>query len=408
MKDIYPVGLNKINKIKVLELIRSSRTISRAKIVKITKLSAPTVSRIVDNLINNEKLVADVGIGNSGGGRPPNLVKFNGADKFIIGIQLEQKNIRGIFADLNAKIISEITIPNFAKIGFDKIMERTSDIINDLIKSSGVDKNKILGIGISIAGLINKKNKIVEFSPDFNWQHVDVLAALRKKFDVPIIIDNEMRVIAIGELSLGVGEKYNDFICVGIGHGIGAGIVIDGKPFYGSHGIAGEFGHTVIEKNSSVKCICGNFGCLEAYASERGIVHAAKIAMENNEKTILSEMCDNNPELLTFEMVADAAKSKDKIAKNIFLEASKYIALGISNLIRIFDPEAVIIGGGVSMPEKLLLQSIKKNVNKRAITSISKEVHIDHATFGAKAAVMGTVALIIHEVLNFNLPIVKK
>ena len=404
MKNKYPAGLNKINKIKVLDLIRSSRTISRAAIVKSTNLSAPTVSRIVDNLISKDKLVLDVGLGDSGGGRPPNLVKFNGSDKYIIGVQLEQKHMRCVFANLDAKVISEIMIPIFSKDGFDSIMDKTCDAISNIINSSGEDKKNILGIGISIAGLINKKSKIVEFSPDFNWRDVDVVGSLSKHFDLPIIIDNEMRVIAIGEIALGVGKKFSNFICVGIGHGIGAGIVIDGKPFYGNHGIAGEFGHTVIEKDSDVKCVCGNYGCLEAYASERGVVQAAKKVLKNNPKTILNDMCANNIDLLTFEMIAEAANLKDKVAKDIFLVASKYIALGISNLIRIFDPEAIVIGGGVALPEKLLLSSIKKNVNKRAMTGLSKEVQIIRTTFKGKAAVMGTVALIIHEILNFNIP----
>ena len=393
--------ISEINKTKVINLIRDNEGISRADLAKKSGLSAPTISRIVETLIR-EGLTTEIGTGESNGGRRPTLIKFSGSDSFIIGIDLGTTNIYGVLANLDAKVIAEIRRPTQVEEGFSRIMERTSGIINELQNRLGDKKDKVCGIGLAIAGLINRERNIVEFSPDFHWHNVDVRAALSPRHMVPVIFDNVTRVMALGEMWYGAGRDYRNFIMINVGYGIGAGIIIQGSPLYGLKGMAGEFGHITLDKDSSVQCDCGNFGCLEALASGNAIAKAAQKELRNGALSILSDMCGGDLSRLTAEMVANAAKQGDGTAWTIFDRAAEYLGLGIAGLINLLNPEAVFIGGGVAQAGDILFDRVRKTVSARALSKTAGEVAILPATFGLKSAVMGAISLILSGVVNLD------
>jgi len=395
--------INKLNKIKILNLIREEKAISRADAAKVSGLSAPTVTRLVDSLIKKEELVTEIGIGTSSGGRRPKLLKFSGLDKFVIGIDLGTTNIYGILSNLNAEIIAEIKSPTRVEEGFESVMAQTCELIQDLEIHPRVKGKKIFGIGMAVAGLINRKRNIVEFSPDFHWRDVDIKGEMCKKCDLPVIFDNVTRVMALGELLYGIGERYKNFICVNIGYGIGAGIVINGKPLYGPKGMAGEFGHITLDKDSDIQCECGNYGCLEALSSGHGIALAAQKKLPNGNRSMLLEMCGGNISKITAEMVANAAKKGESFSWEIFNNAAEYLGIGIAGLINLFSPEAVVIGGGVAQAGDILFDTVRKTVSARALNKISRGVEIIPATFGLKAAAMGAVSMILDNVLNLKI-----
>jgi len=395
--------INKLNKIKIIDLIRSSNGISRADIAKKTHLSPPTVSRIVEDLIE-EELVIEVGEGESKGGRRPTLLEFSGENHYIIGIDLGTTNIYGVLTDLNARIIAEEKIPTEVETGFHQVMKRTATVIQDLEENLGKKKQKkIFGIGMAVAGLINRKRMIVEFSPDFHWHEVNVVGELSKWHDIPIVFDNVTRVMALGELCFGVGREHRNFICVNVGYGIGSGIIVEGIPLYGFNGMAGEFGHITLDRNSSIQCDCGNFGCLEALASGNAIAKAVQRKLKDGKSSILTEMCEGNVECITAEMVANAAKQGDALAWEIFETAVEYLGIGIAALVNLFNPEVVVIGGGVTQAGDILFDKVRKVVRARALHKVVQEVEIMPATFGMKAAAMGAVSLVLNKVLTFDL-----
>jgi glucokinase-like ROK family protein len=402
----YPRGssqfINKLNKIKILNLIRESGTISRAEAAKKSGISAPTVTRIVDTLINEDGLVREIGEGASSGGRPPKLLEFSGLDNFVIGLDLGTTHIYGVLANLNAEIISEVKRDTKVEEGFERVAEKTADIICELQEHFKVRGKKIFGIGMAVAGLINREKGVVEYSPDFHWINVDIAGALARRCKLPIIFDNVTRVMALGELWYGLGREIKNFIVINIGYGIGAGIIIDGKPLYGPKGMAGEFGHITLDKDSDIQCECGNYGCLEALASGRAIAYSAKAGIESGENTSLVDLCQGDLSNLTAEMVADAARQGDPFSNRIFNTAADYLGIGIAGLVNLFSPDAVIIGGGVSQAGDLLFDIVKDTISRRAIDALVKNVRIEKTVFGVRAAVMGSVALILHEVLQLH------
>ena len=393
--------ISEINKVKVTNLIRDNHGISRAALAKKSGLSAPTVSRIVETLIR-EGLVTETGMGVSTGGRRPTLLKFSGVDNFIIGIDLGTTNIYGVLTNLDAKVIAEIRRPTQVEDGFSRVMERTSEIINELRNHLGDKKGKVCGIGMAIAGLINRERNIVEFSPDFHWHNVDVRAALSQSNEIPIMFDNVTRVMALGEMWYGAGRDYRNFIMINVGYGIGAGIIIQGIPLYGLKGMAGEFGHITLDKDSDAQCECGNFGCLEALASGNAIAKAAKKELLGGIGSILLDMCKGDLSRLTAEMVVNAAKQGDSLAWTIFDRAAEYLGLGISGVINLFNPEAVFIGGGVAQAGDILFSRVRKTVNARALNKTASDVAILPASFGYRAAVMGAISLILSGVVNLG------
>jgi glucokinase-like ROK family protein len=391
----------KLNSRRVLKLIRDNPSISRAEISRRTGLSAPTVSRIVDDLIE-DGLVEEIGVGSSNGGRRPNLLRFCPDNNFIIGIDLGTTNIYGVLANLEAEILAEEKIPTQVEEGFKAVMDRTISVIEKLKGQLGKKQEHLNGIGMAVAGLINKKRNIVEFSPNFHWHDADILGYLENKLNVPVCFDNVTRVMALGELFYGVGRKYKNFICVNVGYGIGAGIIVNSQPLLGTLGMSGEFGHITLEKDSKIQCYCGNFGCLEALSSGNGIARAARMELESGARSILLEMCQGDLNKLTAEMVATAAKQGDVLAWNVFHRAAEYLGIGISALINLFNPEAIVIGGGVTQAGDILFDTVRSTVKARALSKISREVEILPATFGQKAAVMGAVSLIMQKVLNLE------
>ena len=393
--------ISAINKVKVTNLIRDSDGISRAALAKKSGLSAPTVSRIVETLIR-EGLAIESGAGESNGGRRPTLLKFSGVDNFIIGIDLGTTNIYGVLTDLDARVVAEIKQPTLVEEGFTRTMERTSNVINELRNQLGDMKGQVCGIGMAIAGLINRERNIVEFSPDFHWHNVDVRAALSQGHEIPVIFDNVTRVMALGEMWYGAGRDYRNFVMVNVGYGIGAGIIIQGNPLYGLRGLAGEFGHITLEKDSDAQCECGNFGCLEALASGNAIAKAARKELRSGAVTLLSELSGGDLSRVTAEMVAHAAKQGDGTAWAIFDRAAEYLGLGIAGLINLFNPEAVFIGGGVAQAGDILFDKVRKTVNGRALNKTASDVAVVPATFGPKAAVMGAISLILSGVVNLD------
>jgi len=397
-----PQYINKLNKIRILNIIREKGRISRAEISKISKISAPTVTRIVDSLINDEELVREVGIGESSGGRKPTLVEFTGLDNFVIGIDLGTTHIDGVLTNLKAETVEEVRVDTKLHEGFESIVDRTTEIICDLRAHPKVKGKKILGVGLAVPGLINRNDNIIEISPDLHWESVDLEKELKEKCDLPLKFDNVTRVMALGELWYGIGRTVKYFAVINIGFGIGAGIIIDGKPLYGPFGMAGEYGHITMDKDSTVQCACGNFGCLEALASGHAIARRTLEHIQNGANTMLTDMLNGDLASLNARLVAEAARKGDELSLQIINDAVDYLGAAISGLINLISPQVVLIGGGVAQSEDLIFEKLRKIVSERTIQTRSRKINIQPVTYGLQAATKGAIALILNETLNLN------
>lgn len=399
--------INTINKINALDVIWRKKQISRSEIAKATGLSAPTVTRILESLRNGERLVRDAGVKRTGNelGRPANLVEFLGAGHYAVGIVLGSTRIQGILTDLNAKILAEEKIVLQDDWDFDATMKRVAHMVDAVIADSGVERERVCGVGVSVIGWVHPEKCILLNSPRFPWVDADIAGGLERLVDLPVRIESLSRAAAYGEQMFGRGEEFKNFIAVNIQPGsIAAGIMIDGKIFHGKSGRGGAFSHMTLDRESKVRCGCGNFGCLEALASSQGIVRTVVDRLEEGAESTIRGLCANDFSGITLEMVAQAAGEGDRLAREALLRAADYIGIGVAALLNIFDPQAIFIGGYMlEMIQDGFYEKIEKTVKERAVSGFSKDVLILPGSLGTQAGVLGAVSLILREVLRLNI-----
>lgn len=403
MSSNHPKGsaeyINRLNKIKVLNLIRESGEISRADIVKETGLSAPTITRIVDSLINNEKLANQVGIGESKGGRPPVIVQFNGEGSYVIGIDWGRTHIFAVLSDLNGTTLVAFDVRTEATDSFESDLMHVIRLIEKLIFKSGIEKDKIQGIGVAAAGFINKRSDIIEYSPNFKWENVDIKKPLIEYFKVPVIVDNVSRVMAQGELMYGIGERCKDFIFINIGYGIGSGIIMNGQAFFGFDGIAGEIGHNRVnsEVARGLQCSCGKRDCLECYSSGRGIAEMAIDKLKYYPDSSINKL-----EKISAQRIAIEARKGDEFAIYLFNQAADYLGIAIASVANMFNPAAIVLGGKVMNSGTFFTERIRTVFEREIIQQPNRKIELLQSKLGNEAAVKGAVSLILNEVLNFR------
>ncbi len=393
--------LHLTNKKVLLKLIKQKGQISRSELTRITRLTPPSIARIVGELAEKDQLVEYVGVGNSNGGRPPVMVKFKNEGNYIIGIDLGATYIRGCLVDLNAKFISEIQVPTEINNGFEYIIEKVIQVIGKL-ESRVEDGEKIWGVGIGVAGLVNNKTGIIESSPDFGWSNINLRKELENRLNLPFFYDNSTRLMALGELKLGARQDLKNFAVINVGHGIASGLVVDGKLVKGEKGFAGEFGHISVDTNSPIRCKCGMNGCLEALASGHRISALAKLEVKNNNSDQLKQLSNGNPDLITAEMVVKAAKMGDATSIRIYNEITEYLCKGIGTISNLLNPEVIYIGGGISLSGKFFFDLIEQKKSNYLLPQNSN-VQIVPSTFGEQATTIGAVSLVLKELLNLKL-----
>jgi glucokinase-like ROK family protein len=383
------------NKIKVLQLIRNGKEITRSEIIRKSGLSAPTITRIVENLVSLNLVQAD-GIGTSIGGRPPQLIHFNSKANYVIGIDIGATFIRSALSNLDGEFVFEIHVPTNLKKGFDGVMEQVGELIEKLCERARQKSLKLWGIGIAVCGMVNKNSGMVEYSPIFGWRNADIRAALSKYTVLNIALGNVTHLIALGELLYGVGKKHQSFICINIGYGIGSGIIIEGKLFGGADGIAGEVGHIVVDKYNPRKGLEGISGTLEALASGYGV---ADVAIERAAAEVKSSLHSLSTEDIDAKRVFEAAKKGDHLADEIINEVATNLGIGIDTLIKLFNTECIVLSGGLVQNGEMLIERIRKSVAKYSMNAISRSVPIVTSEFGENAALMGSFSLILEKIL---------
>jgi len=394
--------MKEINQSIVLNIIRNYGPISRADIAKRTKLSSTTVSTLADDLIKQEYL-EEIGEGESSGGRRPILLKFNSASHFVIGVELEGRSITVAVTDLEINIINKLT-EEIKNSDESLVVDKIINLVQQVIKKSRVKFEKIVGMGVGATGLIDTERGIIRQAVNLDWKDVPLKDLIeKKKFDeIPIYIDNIANVSALGEKWAGAGKKAKNLIYIRIGTGIGAGIILNRTIYEGSNGNAGEIGHMTIEPNGP-RCKCGNRGCLEVLASGSAVAKWAITETLGGRDTLIGKLTSGSIEEITAKVVAEAAKMGDKLALEIWEEVGEYLGIAIANLINMYNPELVIIGGGIAQAGKLFFEPIKRTVKKRALPGPAKIAKIVPSQLGENVSIIGAASLALEKIFKVHI-----
>lgn len=392
--------MREMNTKHILQALRIHAPISRSEIVEKTNLTAATVSRIISKLIKND-LITEVGYGESQGGRKPVLLNFNPGSLLTVGIDIEIDEVSGVIIDLSGKILAEKSVPNMGNVTEDNILKLVKDLIHYLLNIEDYF-NKTIGIGIGMHGIVDYENGISIFPPAFDWSDVPIVEIIQNEFDFPVILENNVRSLTLGENWFGAARNLRDFICLKVGAGIGSGIFTNGKLFRGTSNSAGEIGHTMVDEDGPL-CTCGNYGCLESMASVPAIVRRTKKIIKQGANTSLYDITDGNINQLEAKNVYYAALQQDQLARQILQDTGRYLGIGIANLINILNPEAVIVSGEMMDVGKIVLESLKATVNKRSLSYPCKHVKIINSELGKEGVAIGAAALILERVFKVDL-----
>jgi len=287
------------------------------------------------------------------------------------------------------EVLAREYTPTLAGEGPEAVINRLGLAIDHMLSLRNVSPSPIGAISIAAAGPIDMEQGIVTASPNLpGWTNIPLRRLIAEKFKLKVFLLNDAKAAALGEYRFGAGKGANNLIYVTVSTGIGGGIIIDGQLYSGSSGGAGEIGHMTIDINGP-KCNCGNTGCLEMLASGTAIAREAARRLRAGEQSTLIEMAGGRVENVTSEKVAAAARQGDALARDVIAGAAGYLGVGMVNLVNIFNPDTIIIGGGVAKMGDLLFHPVRQAVRERAFTLHAQAVHILPARLGDDAGVIG-------------------
>lgn len=305
---------------------------------------------------------------------------------YAISIDLGGTNLRVALVSREGEIIRKVKEPT------------SEDILDAIFKAAGsFFSDEIVGIGIGVAGLIDRKSGRVLVSPNLHSiEEIDLVNEIRGRFGIPVFIENDANAAAFGEMWVGAGKSFSNFILFTLGTGIGGGIIYNRKLL----NVSAEIGHMSIDADGE-KCPCGNSGCLESYASVRAILSKAFSILEKDRESLLRESCGGNFYKLTTEDIYKAALNGDSLARELLRNAGRYLGIGIANIINMMSPEAIILAGGLIGAWNIYIQEAIKEASRRALKQLFDRVEIIPSSLRDDAGIIGAAGLVFqNEVIS--------
>jgi predicted NBD/HSP70 family sugar kinase len=373
------------NRNLVFKIIRERLNTSRAEVARISHLTRTTVSDIVSGLIC-EGLVSEVGTGLSIGGKSPILLSLNADARHLIGLDLAYTRFSGAIVNLRGQIREMVSRPLYS-YDSDNGLQVAYEIIDHLMQ---VSNRPLVGIGIGTPGLVSTKDGIVINAVNMEWRNFPLGKLLQDRYQLPVYVLNDCQASAIGEYTY--GDNYpavRNMIVIRVGHGIGAGIIMDGQIFQGDGGYAGEIGHVVRVQENGLPCRCGNAGCLETVASSGAVLQRARQLVRCGHTLWGSE-----PGEVTFETLEKAFQAGDPLLRPIILEAAHYMGMAIANLVGALNINKVILTGSMTGFGKPWLDVILETANRNMLPRLTQEISIEVGRLKDNEAILGATALL--------------
>ncbi|NQT75142.1 MAG: ROK family transcriptional regulator [Candidatus Omnitrophica bacterium] len=385
----------------ILELIRRNGPITRADISKITDLNIVTVSNYINTYIS-EGLVIEGGMEASSGGRKPSLVNLNEANGFAIGLDLghmgaEGTTMVGMVTNLSGKVITRIERER-QKDSMDRIIDKSVDLIDELVSKKGVNKEKVKGVGIGVGGVIDENLGTVRDSTrnGLRTSYISIKGLIEQRFGVPSFLGNDATFAAFGEKMHALPMDVEDVIYMY--SDVGSGIIIKGGIYCGASGSAGEI-RVNYPRNGEYMKLSRNLSFLLPLGLDLGLIsQATKLIKEEGIKSTISEEAGTNLKNLTVDIIINSAKSGDTLAIELLEDAAVNMGVRVAYLVNLFNPEIVIIGGGIEKSGSLFLEPLRRTVRKWAFEEPANVVKIIPAHLGKDAVALGGASVVIRDV----------
>jgi len=394
-----------LQKIKIVRSLFFEGAKTNTDICDQFHISSPTSIRLLSQLIE-EGLVIKEGQGKSVGGRKPDLYRLKEDSFYVLGIQLERSKLRlAIFDNNNRTILKEENIP-FQIDAKANSVEELYEQGNRLIEKSKIDISKLMGIGISMPGLVSAEEgkNFTYFISDREPESLQ--DKLSHKFGKPVYILNDAKSACLAEFRFGLAKGKKNVLVISMDWGVGLGIIIDGKMHHGASGFAGEFGHIPLVEDGLL-CHCGKRGCLETVASGLALSRKVMEGLEKGESSILSQLPLKEQEKIEPEKIIAAANKGDQFAINLLSEIGKNLGKGLAVLIQIFNPELIILEGKFSEAKQFITIPIQQSINTYCMAQLREKTQVSLSDLGQDSVLLGAVAAVMENIFKGQIAIAK-
>jgi predicted NBD/HSP70 family sugar kinase len=375
-----------------LKPVYTMAPLSRADLAEMTNVTPSHVSVVIRQALNRG-LVVEQGFAPSSGGRPRILLQANPEFAKLIGIDIGRAHIRFVITDFVGTVLNYDRLPTQAFKGKEHLLR----VVNEKLRCQLTQFPTIAAIGISHSGVIDPHAGKVLFWPMVEgWDDTPLRQIFADAYGLPTFVEDGVRAMAITEARFGHAKGLRDFLLVNVGWGIGSALSIDGRLHIGRDGLAGELGHTTVEENGE-RCSCGNQGCLELLSSASAIVRRVRAELERGIDSCLRRQMGGNLDQLSVEVIADAAKSGDRLSERVLSEAGTHLGIALASMVNFINPERVILAGKVPQAAgEILLNPLVYSLRHRALWHAVKDLPVVVSQFGEEAAAVG-MALVAGE-----------
>jgi len=316
----------------------------------------------------------------------------------VIGIDLGGTKISTALVDSAGRIMAHDYRETRATGGPETVVGRMLDAARGVMAQAEVTQAQVAAVGIGAPGPLDVEAGVVVAPPNLpGWPHVPLKQLIEDGLGITTFLENDANAAALGEHRFGAGRGTKHMIYVTVSTGIGGGLILNGKLYHGSGGMAGEIGHTTIMPNGP-RCACGNRGCLEALASGTAVARQARERVARGVPTLIADLAGSDPERITARLVAKAASQGDVEAQEIIAEAMSYLGIGMANLVNLFNPQLIVIGGGLTNIGGLLFDPVRRAIDRHAFRAQAQAVRVVRAELGDKVGVLGAAAVALAQI----------
>jgi glucokinase-like ROK family protein len=386
-----PELLKEINRSRAFEILKSARVLSRPELAQQTGLSRATIALLMEDLLR-VGVAHHVGLGDSTGGRPPALLEFNPDAAYAVGAAMRDHQWRIVITNLDAVVQQRLDV-TIAGTTPEAAVEALREGVTMLLAT--VDQRKVLpALGLGTPGLVDMHAGVIKTAVDVGWFEVPIRTMAEAALKRDVYVANRSKVGALAEYWYGVKQGRTEIIYISIGTGISAGIVHAGELYMGVNSSAGELGHTTVLPDGPL-CRCGNRGCLQQLVSEPAITDRARARLREGGNSLLHQQVGNYPERVTAEMIFQAAEAGDAVATELVQETARYLGIAIANLVNLFNPELIVLGGPVGQMGKTMLPALQEEVRRRALSYPLSAAQIVPSALGQDANAIGAAVLVL-------------
>ena len=310
---------------------------------------------------------------------------------FLIGVDLGGTNLKTGLVNMDGNILKKIVTDTGG--GKDIVLKQIVKAIENIISKAEKDKSEIAGIGIGSPGLVDSEKGIIRGLTNIEgFENVHMKEYVEATLGIPTSIDNDVNVMAYGELKCGAGKDAMNIVCLTLGTGVGGGIIIDGNIYRGSSLSAGEIGHIPVNVDGP-KCICGGKGCLESYIGRDRIIKRTIEKLTHGKESTIPKLVAGDLEKITPKIVCEAATTGDMLAIEIWRETAQYLAAALAGIINVLNPELIVVGGGIANAGKYLFDPLRDMIKKRIFPFLAEKTRIVRAQLGEEAGIIGSAML---------------